>query len=186
MGALSQGFFLLLVALVALERLAELALSRRHERVLRARGAVEHGAGHYPAMVAVHGALLAGAPAEVLLLDRPFLPWLGWPMLALVAGTMALRYWVVASLGTRWTTRVLVERDVPLVSGGPFRLLPHPNYLAVAVEVVALPLVHTAWVTALACGAANLVVLARRIRVEDAALGRRPDAAPRAPRRSGG
>ena len=128
-------------------------------------------------MVAVHVALLAGAPAEVLLLDRPFLPWLGWPMLALVGGTMALRYWVVATLGTRWTTRVLVEPGLPLVGGGPFRLLPHPNYLAVAVEVVALPLVHTAWLTALACGAANALVLARRIRVEDAALGRRPDGA---------
>ena len=177
----SQRWFLLLVALVALERLLELVVSRRHERALRARGAIEHGAGHYPAMVAVHAALLLAAPAEVLLLDRPFLPWLGWPMLAVVAGTMALRYWVVASLGGRWTTRVLVEPGAPLVSGGPFRLLPHPNYLAVALEVVALPLVHTAWATALACGLANALVLARRIRVEDAALGRHaapPDRAP--------
>jgi methyltransferase len=152
----------------------ELILSRRHEGALRARGAVEHGARHYPAMVAVHGLLLAAAPLEVLLLGRPFLPWLGWPMLALVGGTMALRYWVVATLGERWTTRVMVLRDVPLVSRGPYRLLPHPNYLAVAIEVVALPLVHTAWLTAVVFGVANSLVLAHRIRAEDAALGRRP------------
>ena len=170
----SRVLFVLLIAAVALERLGELVLSRLHERTLRARGAVETGAGHYPLMVAVHVALLLGAPAEVLLLERPFLPWLGWPMLALVAVTMSLRYWVVATLGERWATRVLVLPEVPLVAGGPFRWLRHPNYLAVAVEVVALPLVHTAWLTALVCGVANLLVLALRIRVEDAALGHAP------------
>ena len=171
----SQALFLALVGAVALERLGELAISRRHERRLLARGAVEAGAGHYPLMVAVHVALLVAAPAEVLLLRRPFLPWLGWPMLALVAATMALRYWVVATLGERWTTRVFVLQGAPLVASGPFRFLPHPNYLAVAVEVVALPLVHTAWLTALACGVANLLVLRQRIRVEDQALGRGDD-----------
>jgi len=166
----SRALFTLLIAAVALERLGELAISRRHEKALRARGAVEAGAGHYPVMVAIHAALLLAAPAEVWLLDRPFLPWLGWPMLALVAATMALRYWVIATLGERWATRVLVLPGAPLVAAGPYRFLRHPNYLAVAVEVVALPLVHTAWLTALVCGAANLAILARRIRVEDAAL----------------
>ncbi|HXT51528.1 MAG TPA: isoprenylcysteine carboxylmethyltransferase family protein [Thermoanaerobaculia bacterium] len=166
----SRPLFLLLIAAVAIERLVELVISRRHERALRARGAVESGGGHYPLMVAVHAALLAGAAAEVLLLDRPFLPRLGWPMLALVAATMTLRYWVIATLGERWTTRVLVLPNAPLVAGGPYRWLRHPNYLAVAVEVFALPLVHTAWLTALVCGAANLAVLALRIRVENAAL----------------
>ena len=166
----SRALFLLLVAAVAVERLVELVISRRHERSLRARGAVEAGAGHYPLMVGLHTALLIGAPAEVLLLDRPFLPWLGWPMLAVVAATMALRYWVIATLGERWTTRVLVLPGAPLVARGPYRFLRHPNYLAVVFEVVALPLVHTAWITALVCGLANLLVLALRIRVEDAAL----------------
>jgi methyltransferase len=166
----SRALFLLLVVAVAGERLLELVLSRRHERALRARGAVEAGARHYPLMVGVHVLLLAAAPAEVLLLDRPFLPWLGWPMVAVVAATMALRYWVVLTLGERWTTRVLVVPGAPLVARGPYRFLRHPNYLAVALEVVALPLVHTAWLAALVCGVANLLVLARRIRVEDAAL----------------
>lgn len=166
----SRVLFTLLIVAVALERLIELVISRRHERALRARGAVEAGAGHYPVMVALHAALLVAAPAEVWSLGRPFLPWLGWPMLALVGGTMALRYWVIATLGERWATRVLVLPAAPLVAGGPYRFLRHPNYLAVAVEVVALPLVHTAWLTALVCGAANLAILAWRIRVEDTAL----------------
>jgi len=168
----SAAWYLLLVALVAGERLLELVVSRRHERALRARGAVEAGAAHYPVMVALHSLLLLGAAAEVVLLRRPFLPWLGWPMLALVGATMTLRYWVVATLGERWTTRVLVLPGVPLVARGPFRLLRHPNYLAVAVEAFALPLVHTAWVTALVCGLLNLGLLALRIRVENGALAR--------------
>ena len=166
----SRVLYTLLIAAVAVERLVELVISRRHEKALRARGAVEAGAGHYPVMVAIHAALLLAAPAEVWLLDRPFLPWLGWPMLALVAATMALRYWVIATLGERWATRVLVLPGAPLVAGGPYRFLRHPNYLAVAVEVVALPLVHTAWLTALVCGVANGAILAWRIRIEDAAL----------------
>jgi len=177
--------FSLLVAAVAAERVVELFVSRRNERRLRARGAFEAGAGHYPLMVALHAGFLAACVAEVWLLGRPFLPWLGGPMLALVAGTMALRWWVVATLGRRWTTRVIVLPGEPLVAGGPFRLLRHPNYLAVAVELVALPLGHTAWWTAVAFGGANLALLRHRIRVEEAALrgaspGRRDPAARRA------
>jgi methyltransferase len=162
--------YLALVVLVAGERIAELIVSRRHERRLATRGAYEVGRRHYPVMVALHTGLLLAAPAEVLLLDRPFLPWLGVPMLALVAATMALRWWVIATLGERWTTRVIVLPGAPLVASGPYRFLRHPNYLAVAVEVVALPLVHTAWWTALAFGLANLWLLGHRIRVEDRAL----------------
>jgi methyltransferase len=174
----TQIAFCALVVAVALERLAELVVSKRHERTLYFRGAVEHGRGHYPTMVALHTGLLVAAPAEVLLLDRPFLPWLGWPALLLVAATMALRWWVIATLGERWTTRVMVLPGVPLVAGGPFRWLPHPNYLAVAVEVVALPLVHTGWWTAALFGIANLALLRVRIRCEDRALGRRGGGGP--------
>jgi methyltransferase len=164
--------YLVLLLAVAVERVVELVISRRHERALRARGAREAGGGHYPLMVAVHVLTLAAAAVEVTHHPRPFLPWLGVPMLALVAATMALRYWVIATLGERWTTRVLVLPEAPLVTGGPFRFLRHPNYLAVALEMFALPLVHTAWWTALVLGTANLGVLALRIRAEDAALGR--------------
>ena len=180
----SQLAYLVLILAVAAERVAELVVSRRHERRLAARGALEAGAGHYPVRVALHTGLLIAAPAEVLLLDRPFLPGLGWPMLALVAATMALRGWVIATLGERWTTRVWVLPDAPLVAAGPYRWLRHPNYLAVAVEVFALPLVHTAWGTALAFGLGNLWLLAHRIRVEDRALaGASRPAAPPVPRK---
>jgi methyltransferase len=164
------GLYLLLVALVAAERLVELALSRRNERLLRATGAVEVGGEHYPVMVAVHTGLLVAAPAEVILFDRPLLVSLALPMLALVAATMAVRYWVISALGERWTVRVLVPPGAPLVAHGPYRWMRHPNYLAVAVEVPALALVHTAWATALLFGLANLAVLAVRLRAEERAL----------------
>ena len=152
-------------------RLAELAWSARNARRLRALGGVEAGAGHYPVMVAVHAGFLAAAPLEVLVLGRPFVPALGLPMLALYLGTLALRWWVIATLGERWCTRVIAVPGAPLVTGGPFRFLPHPNYLAVAIEIPALALIHTAWLTALVFGSLNGLVLKTRIRVEDEALG---------------
>lgn len=162
--------YLALIAAIAVERLFELVVNRRHQRRLIARGAYEAGRRHFPVMVALHTGLLLAAPAEVLLLDRPFLSWLGWPMLALVAATTAMRWWVIRLLGDRWTIRVWVLPGAPLVTGGPYRFLRHPNYLGVAIEVFALPLVHTAWWTALAFGLGNLWLLAHRIRVEDRAL----------------
>lgn len=162
--------YALLVVLVAGERLAELAISRRNERRLRARGAVEAGAGHFPAMVVLHALWLPACPLEVWLLDRPFLPPLAAAAGLALALTMALRYWVIATLGDRWCTRVLVPPGEPRITGGPYRFLRHPNYLAVAVEVFALPLIHTAWLTAAVLGGLNLAVLAVRIRAEDRAL----------------
>lgn len=159
-----------LVLLVALQRLAELALSRRHERRLRARGAVEVGAGHYPWMVALHAAFLASCLAEVWWLDRPFVPALAAIAVAVLVAATGLRVWTLRTLGERWTTRVLVLPGAALVTGGPYRFLRHPNYLAVVLEVAALPLVHTAWATALVFSAANALLLRRRIGVEERAL----------------
>jgi methyltransferase len=168
--------YLLLVALVAAERLAELAVSRANLAWARRHGGVEHGRGHYPWLVLAHAGLLVAAPLEVGLLHRPFLPALGWPMLAVVLAAQALRWWCVATLGRRWNTRVVVIPGLPLVRRGPYRWLRHPNYLAVAAEGVALPLVHTAWLTAIGFTAVNAVLLWVRIRTEDRALGRRPAA----------
>ncbi|BCJ74240.1 hypothetical protein CS0771_37840 [Catellatospora sp. IY07-71] len=162
--------YTLLILAVAGERLVELVVSKRHARWALARGGREYGRGHYPYMVALHTALLAGCLAEVWLLDRPFLPWLGWPMLALVLASQALRWWCVTTLGPRWNTLVIVVPGLPLVDRGPYRFLRHPNYLAVVVEGIALPLVHTAWLTALIFTLLNFAVLAVRIRVEDRAL----------------
>jgi len=159
-----------LVLAVAAERLVELRVSTRHARRSLARGGVEHGRGHYPAMVALHTGLLAGALAEAWLSGRPFHPWLGWPMLVLVLASQGLRWWCVRALGPRWTTRVLVLPGTPLVHEGPYRWLRHPNYVAVVVEGAALPLVHTAWVTAAVFTVANAALLRVRIGCENAAL----------------
>jgi methyltransferase len=121
-------------------------------------------------MAAMHTAFLVACIAEVAVADRPFLPWLGWPMLALVAASQALRWWCVATLGHQWNTRVIVVPGLSLVSAGPYRWLRHPNYVAVVVEVAALPLVHTAWVTALVFTVVNAAILAVRIPVEERAL----------------
>jgi methyltransferase len=162
--------YVLLVVAVGVERLAELVVATRNARWAFAHGGVESGRGHYPVMAAMHTAFLVACIAEVAVADRPFLPWLGWPMLALVVASQALRWWCVATLGHQWNTRVIVVPGLPLVSAGPYRWLRHPNYVAVVVEVVALPLVHTAWVTALVFTLANAAVLAVRIPVEERAL----------------
>ncbi|HEU4540562.1 MAG TPA: isoprenylcysteine carboxyl methyltransferase family protein [Jiangellaceae bacterium] len=163
--------YIVLVAAVAGERVAELVVSKRHAAWAFARGGVEYGTSHYPAMVVVHAALLVSCVVEVAVADRPFVPWLGWPMLAVVAATEALRWWCVTSLGKQWNTRVIVVPDLPLVRRGPYRWLRHPNYLVVTVEVAALPLVHTAWVTAVVFSVANAVLLLGfRIPVEERAL----------------
>ncbi|GAA4943451.1 methyltransferase [Nonomuraea thailandensis] len=162
--------YALLIGLVVAERLAELVVARRNLAWARARGAAEYGRRHYPWIVLAHVGLLAAAPAEVWLLDRPFLPALGWPMLVVVVLAQGLRWWCIRTLGHQWNTRVVVVPGLPLVHRGPYRWMRHPNYVAVVAEGIALPLVHTAWVTALVFTITNAALLAVRIRVEDAAL----------------
>jgi len=162
--------YLVLLLAVALERVVELVVSARNIKAATAQGGVERGFGHYPVMVALHTGLLVGALVEVVIADRPFLPWLGWPMVALVLAAQGLRWWCITTLGPRWNTRVVVLPGAPLVRGGPYRRMRHPNYLAVVVEGVALPMVHSAWLTALVFTTANALLLRTRIRCEEAAL----------------
>ncbi len=163
--------YLALVLATGVERIVELVLSTRSARTAFALGGVEYGRRHFPWMVALHTGLLAACLAEVFLADRPFLPWLGWPMFALVLLSQALRYWCIVSLGRQWNTRVIVVPGQSLVTRGPYRWVRHPNYVAVVVEGFALPLVHTAWMTAVAFTALNAVLLlAFRIPVENRAL----------------
>ena len=166
----------LLVLLVAAERLAELVTARHNAAWSRRRGGTEYGRRHYPVMVVLHTGLLAGCVAEVWAARRPFVPALGWPMLVAVVAAQALRWWCVTTLGPRWNTRVIVVPGLPLVTTGPYRLLNHPNYVAVVVEGLALPLVHGAWLTATAFALGNLPLLAVRVRCENGALtaGRTP------------
>jgi methyltransferase len=165
--------YYLLILAIGVERLAELIVSKRHARWAFANGGREFGRNHYPVMVALHSALLLGCAVEAWALHRPFIAWLGWPMLVLVALSHVLRWWCVATLGPRWNTLVIVVPQAPLIRRGPYRWLHHPNYVAVVVEGVALPLVHTAWLTAAIFTLANALLLSVRIRMENAALGYR-------------
>ncbi len=165
-----MAWYVLLIAAVTVERLAELVVSQRNLVWSRARGGVEFGARHYPAMVALHTGLLAGCLLEATY--RPFIPALGWPMLAIVLAAQGLRWWCIATLGHQWNTRVVVIPDAARVTGGPYQYFSHPNYVAVVVEGIALPLVHTAWVTAAVFTVLNAVVLRTRIGIENQALAR--------------
>jgi len=178
LGADTRVLYTLLIAGVAAQRLVELQLSQRHQRALEERGAVEVAPRQYRAMVLLHGAFLIACPLEVWWLRRPFRPVLAVAMAALLVAAQVLRYWAIATLGERWTTRIVCLPGVPLVSGGPYRFLRHPNYLAVAVEMAALPLLHGAWLTAAVFSAADAAVLAVRIREEESALARISGGAP--------
>ena len=172
--------FTVLVALVGLERVAELVVSTRNARWSMERGGVEHGLGHFPFMVVLHTALLVGALAEAWIRQPEVPSLLAWSMLALVVASQALRWWCIATLGRRWNTRVIVVPGMPPVTSGPYRLMSHPNYVAVVVEGAALPLVHSAWITALVFTVCNAALLSVRIRAENEALASlpapRPDA----------
>jgi len=164
-------YYYLLILAIGLERLVELVVSRRNTEWSLARGGREFGRGHYPVMTTMHGLLLVGCVTEVWAWHRPFVPWLGWPMLLVVVSSTITRWWCATVLGKHWNPRVIVIPGAPLVRRGPYRWLHHPNYTAVVAEVAALPLVHSAWVTAIVFSAANALVLNTRIRIENKALG---------------
>jgi methyltransferase len=154
------------------ERIGELVTSKRHAAWAFERGGVESGRGHFPAMVALHTGLLVGALAEAWMLGRPFLPLLGWPMLVVALLCQAGRIWIIRSLGQQWNTRIIVVPGLPLSRRGPYRWgFPHPNYVLVAVEGIAIPLIHTSWITAIAFTILNaILLLGFRIPAEDRAL----------------
>lgn len=167
--------FTVLIGLVALERLAELVVSTRNAAWSLERGGRETGQSHYPLMVVLHSALLAGALVEAWVRRPDVWSALAWSMLTLVVLSQALRWWCIGTLGRRWNTRVIVVPGMAPVRNGPYRLFSHPNYVAVALEGVALPLVHAAWLTALVFTLANAALLTVRIRVENIALRTLPE-----------
>ena len=162
---MSMGLPQIVVLLVAVQRLAELAVARRNTARLMAAGGYEIGAGHYPLFVVLHGtwltALLVLVPA-----DAP----VSWPLLGLFLALQLGRLWIIRSLGGRWTTRIIVCPHAPLVRRGPYRFLRHPNYVLVAAEIAVLPMAFGAWQIALSFSALNFALLAWRIRVEEQAL----------------
>jgi len=162
----SPVFNIVILALVTIERLGELGLAHRNTKRLLAEGAHEHAAGHYPLIVALHASWLATlwwlAPAQPI---QPL--WLALFLLIEIG-----RLWVLATLGERWTTRIIVIPNAPLVRRGPYRFIDHPNYAVVIAEILVLPLVFGLWRTALIFALLNAAILTVRIRAENTALGR--------------
>jgi len=162
-------WYLLLIIAVAMERVAELVVSKRNLKWALAHGGQESGFGHYPFMVVLHTGLLVACVLEAAF--RSFNAALGWSMLVIVLMAQALRWWCITTLGTRWNTRIVVVAGLPLIDRGPYRWLRHPNYIAVAAEGIALPLVHSGWITAVVFTVVNAVLLlVIRIPAENVAM----------------
>jgi methyltransferase len=166
----SLPFFLALCAAVAACRVVELTISRRHQRALAATGAAPLPEPIFRAMVAVHTGVIAGAALEAVVLHRPYVAAIGIPALALVVLANLLRFWVIATLGVHWNVRVVRSMPLGVVTTGPYRFVRHPNYVAVFVELAALPLVHGAYLTAAAGALLHLLILRRRVALEESVL----------------
>jgi methyltransferase len=166
----SRAAFTAVVALFAALRLAELRVARRNTAALLARGASEVGRAHYPWMVVLHSLFLVSCVAEVWLLSRPWMETVAAVALAVLVQALGLRWWTLKTLGGRWTTRILVVPGERLIESGPYRFMRHPNYVAVVLEIAALPMLHCAWLTAAGFTLANLLLLRVRISAEEGAL----------------
>jgi methyltransferase len=162
--------YLVLLALVGLGRLLELRISRRNQENLEKQGVRKIPEPHFRWMVFTHVTVLAGAVAEVLLLHRPLIPSLAISMSALFVFANMLRWWVIRTLAGHWNVEVMASSRVGVVTSGPYRWIRHPNYVAVVIELFSLPMIHTAWITALAGTLADLEILRRRLRVEEGVL----------------
>ena len=162
--------FYAVLAAMACERVAELLVSTRNARWSLAHGGVESGHGHYPAMVLLHLSLFVGCVVEVKAAHRPFVTWVAVPALIVVLLSQVLRWWCISTLGHQWSTRVIVVPDLERVVSGPYRWWRHPNYAAVAAEGLALPLIHSAWITAIVFSVLNFWLLKVRLGVEERAL----------------
>lgn len=172
---LSVILFVALLLAVGVLRIVELRISKRHQQKMTSRGANRVKDPHFRWMAMFHTLLLIAAAAEVVFLHRPFLPALAIPMFALFLAANLVRWWVIRTLGEHWNVQVVDSTRLGFVSSGPFHYVRHPNYAAVFVEMVALPLIHTAWITALVGAALHVVVLSLRLSVEDPVLLSNPD-----------
>jgi methyltransferase len=168
-----RAFYYAFLAFLALERVAELVLSRRNARRAFARGGVEVGQRHYRVMAIFHTLFLVACAVEPLALPHAYPPALGVVALAGAIAAQALRYWAIATLGERWNVRIIVLPGAAPVVAGPYRWVRHPNYVAVVAELLSVPLIHGAFVTAIAFSLGNALLLLVRIRAEEAALGPR-------------
>lgn len=162
--------FLALLVAVAVLRIFELRVSHRHRQQMVAQGATKVNEPQFRWVVAVHTAVLIGAALEVVLLHRPFIPLLGWTMLVLFLAANLVRLWVVRTMGTLWNVQVMNSVGLGVVTSGPFRFVRHPNYTAVFVEMFSLPLIHTAWITAVLACLGYAAAISQRIALEESVL----------------
>jgi methyltransferase len=162
--------YLVLLVVVGLGRIVELRISKRNQRQLSTQGVRKVAEPHFRWMVIVHAGILVGAAVEVLVLHRPFIPALAIPMAVLFVLANCLRWWVIRTLAGHWNVEVMASSKVGVVTSGPYRWVRHPNYVAVVIELFSLPMIHTAWITALAGSLADLEILRRRLQVEDTVL----------------
>jgi methyltransferase len=174
MGLSIIAFLVLLLAVAAL-RILELRISRRHQQEMIARGAARVDEPRFRWMVLLHTAVLLGAAVEVVFLKRPFLPILAITMFVIFLVANFVRWWVIRTLGGHWNVQVMDSTSLGVITSGPFRYVRHPNYAAVFSEMVALPLIHTAWITALAGAVAHIVVLSQRLSTEERVLLANPE-----------
>ena len=166
----TRWIFTAFLILLGLQRLYELRISRSHEAIIRSRGGREYAVWQLQAMKALHAGWFIAMPLEVWGLHRPFLPGLSLVALATFAVGQGLRYAAILSLKWRWTVRVMTIPGLPPVRQGIYRYLRHPNYLGVALEIFAVPLLHSGYVTAMVFSLANMLLLTARIRTEDQVL----------------
>jgi methyltransferase len=164
------SWYYALLVLIACERVAELLLSRRNARIAFAHGAVESGARHFRVMTVLHLLFLPCCALEASFRAFPFA--LGWASLGLALAAQGLRWWAIGSLGWRWNVRVIAIPGEPPLRRGPYRFVRHPNYVAVCMEMLFVPLIHGAWLCACGFSLANALLLRVRIRAEEQALGR--------------
>ena len=167
---LSVIAYLGLLLVVALLRVYELRISRRHQQAMIAQGAEKVADPRFRWMVMLHTAVLLGAALEVVFLHRPFYPVFAAICFTIFLGANVVRWWVIHTLGEHWNVQVMNSMAMGVVTSGPFRYVRHPNYAAVFVEMLALPLVHCAWITAFAGSAAHIVVLSQRLATEERVL----------------
>jgi methyltransferase len=170
---ISLRTYLIILAILIVERIFELDRARRNARKAFAHGAIEVGQVHYRVMVAFHALFIASCAFEAALFPHAFPPIVAWVALAGEILAQALRYWAVTTLGDRWNTRIIVTPDRAPVTGGPYRFMRHPNYLAVVIEIAAVPMIGGAIFTAIAFSIGNALILAVRIPAEERAMGTR-------------
>lgn len=170
---LSVQLYLALLAVVGVGRLIELRHSRRNQQKLMAAGAHKSPEPAYFWMVALHTGMLAGCGLEVTLLHRPWIPAVGFVALAFFLAANSTRWWVIRTLGPRWNVEV-VSASLGIVAAGPYKWVRHPNYSAVFVEMLSLPLIHSAWIVAALGTLAHVLVLRNRVELEESIMRQNP------------